>query len=456
VRRTGSAFAAKGGAFFAVTVGVTAMMGGLFQINPIWNLGPYNPVHVSPGSQPDFYMGWSDGRARLFPAWDIHIGGHNVPPVFWATAAFLTLLFVVAGGVPVGGAAVHERPRHNLLQRPRDVPVRTSLGVMAVTFYLVLLVSSANDWFALYFDVSLNATTWMGRIGLLVLPPIAYAAAYRICLGLQRSGRRVLEHGIETGIVRRLPHGEFVEVHQPLGGVDAHGHPIPLPCQGAPVPKRMNQLGAGGAPPPGSLLTPDPAVRNAGLERRAGNGEGHPFPRPSISERDRKVCRRRSGKCGNADTPERASARHPLLTCCYASARIGPPFRVRPSDARPRKHLGRLDMAKQTIVTLVDDLDGSEAEEQVEFAVDGKSYEIDLSTANSKKLREALAPFVAAARRAGGSGRRRSGGSASASRPTVDREQNQAIREWAQQQGMKISERGRIPASVLEAYHQSR
>jgi hypothetical protein len=112
-------------------------------------------------------------------------------------------------------------------------------------------------------------------------------------------------------------------------------------------------------------------------------------------------------------------------------------------------------MAKQTIVTLVDDLDGSEAEEQVEFAVDGKSYEIDLSATNSKKLREALAPFVSAARRAGGA-RRRSASPSAASRPTVDREQNQAIREWAQQQGMKISERGRIPASVLEAYHQSR
>jgi hypothetical protein len=111
-------------------------------------------------------------------------------------------------------------------------------------------------------------------------------------------------------------------------------------------------------------------------------------------------------------------------------------------------------MAKQTIVTLVDDLDGSEAEEQVEFAVDGKSYEIDLSAANSKKLRDALAPFVGAARRSGTT-RRRSGGSAAA-RPTVDREQNQAIREWAQQQGMKISERGRIPASVLEAYHKNR
>ena len=110
-------------------------------------------------------------------------------------------------------------------------------------------------------------------------------------------------------------------------------------------------------------------------------------------------------------------------------------------------------MAKQTTVTLVDDLDGSEADEQVEFAVDGKSYEIDLSAANSARLRDALAPFLSAARRT--SGRRRSSSTPAPARPTTDREQNQAIREWAQQQGMKISERGRIPSNVLEAYHQS-
>ena len=110
-------------------------------------------------------------------------------------------------------------------------------------------------------------------------------------------------------------------------------------------------------------------------------------------------------------------------------------------------------MAKQTTVTLVDDLDGTEAEEQIEFAMDGRSYEIDLSAVNSARLREALEPFVSAARRTGG--RRRSTGSAAAARPSTDREQNQAIREWAQAQGMKISERGRIPSNVLEAYHQS-
>jgi Lsr2 len=107
-------------------------------------------------------------------------------------------------------------------------------------------------------------------------------------------------------------------------------------------------------------------------------------------------------------------------------------------------------MATQTTVTLVDDLDGGKADEQVQFMVDGKAYEIDLSSSNSKKLRDALAPFVVAARRSGG--RRRIGAVTTAARPTTDREQNQAIREWAQKQGLKVSERGRISAAVLDAF----
>jgi hypothetical protein len=107
-------------------------------------------------------------------------------------------------------------------------------------------------------------------------------------------------------------------------------------------------------------------------------------------------------------------------------------------------------MARQTTVTLVDDLDGSNADEQVDFVVDGKSYAIDLSASNSQKLREAFAPYISAGRRVGG---RRSGATAgAAARSTTDREQNQAIREWALKQGLKVSERGRISASVLDAF----
>jgi ubiquinol-cytochrome c reductase cytochrome b subunit len=156
---------------------------------------------------------------------------------------------------------------HNLLQRPRDVPVRTSLGAMAITFYFWLVLCGCNDIIADKFNISLNATTWAGRIGILVLPPLAYWVTYRICIGLQRSDRAVLGHGIETGIIKRLPHGEFIEVHQPLAGLDGHGHPIPLEYQGAPVPKRMNQLGSAGHPVPGSLLRPDPPAETAALDR---------------------------------------------------------------------------------------------------------------------------------------------------------------------------------------------
>jgi ubiquinol-cytochrome c reductase cytochrome b subunit len=263
------AFAAKGGAFFAVVVGVIGIMAGIFQINPIWNLGPYDPAHISAGSQPDWYMLFSEGMARIFPPWEIYLfGRYTIPAAFWATVAFLPVLFVVAGIYPtIEKRMTGDHALHNLLQRPRDVPVRTSLGVMGITFYVWLVLCGVNDWIAYFFHISLNATTWAGRIGLLVLPPIAYWVTYRLCVGLQRGDRAVLEHGIETGIIRRLPHGEFIEVHQPLGGVDDHGHAIPLEYQGAPVPKRMNQLGSAGTSVAGSLLSPDPVDETVALEQ---------------------------------------------------------------------------------------------------------------------------------------------------------------------------------------------
>jgi hypothetical protein len=144
-----------------------------------------------------------------------------------------------------------------------------------------------------------------------------------------------------------------------------------------------------------------------------------------------------------------------IIDVSHPTEHLGPAYpglAVIPEDGRKDGQV-----AKQTTVTLVDDIDGSAAEEQVEFAVDGKSYEIDLSAANSTKLREALAPYISAARRSGG---RRSATPAAAaaappSRPAADRQQNQAIREWAVAQGMKISERGRIPSNVLQAYRES-
>lgn len=114
-------------------------------------------------------------------------------------------------------------------------------------------------------------------------------------------------------------------------------------------------------------------------------------------------------------------------------------------------------MAQKVSVALVDDLDGGEAESTVEFGLDGVQYAIDLSAENATDLRNAFAGYVAQARRTGG--RKRRGSTAKASAKTVpsagntaDRKRNQAIREWAREQGMEVSERGRIPAEIVEAY----
>jgi len=238
-------FAAQATGFFFIVFGMLAALGGLAQINPVWLFGPYNPAQVSSGSQPDWYMGLLDGSTRLFPSWEIRLWGHTVPPLFWPTVVLPGILIGLAAAYPFLEARLtKDRARHNLLQRPRDVPVRTSLGAMACTFCAVLFLSGGNDLIAKAFDISLNAMTWGGRIATLVLPPLAYVITYRLCLGLQRHDREVLEHGVETGIIKRLPTGEFIEVHQPLGPVDDHGHGV-LSYAGAAVPKRMNRLGKG-------------------------------------------------------------------------------------------------------------------------------------------------------------------------------------------------------------------
>jgi ubiquinol-cytochrome c reductase cytochrome b subunit len=266
-------FTVKSGAFFAMITGILGLMGGLLQINPIWQLGPYKPSQVSAGSQPDFYMMWTEGLARVWPAWEFYPFGHTIPGAF-GVALIMGLVFTLLIAYPFIEAKVtRDRAHHNLLQRPRDVPVRTAIGAMAIAFYMVLTLAAMNDVIALKFHISLNATTWIGRIGMVVLPAIVYYIAYRWCVGLQRSDRAVLEHGVETGIIKRLPHGAYIELHQPLGPVDEHGHPIPLEYQGAAVPKRMNKLGSAGAPGSGSFLTADPVSENEALTEAAHASE---------------------------------------------------------------------------------------------------------------------------------------------------------------------------------------
>jgi nucleoid-associated protein Lsr2 len=112
-------------------------------------------------------------------------------------------------------------------------------------------------------------------------------------------------------------------------------------------------------------------------------------------------------------------------------------------------------MARQVITTLIDDIDGKPADRTVEFGIDGANYTIDLSEANAGKLRKALDPFIVAGTRVGRGGVTRSAGrpGRGAGRGGVsDRTRNKAIREWAAKNGFQVSERGRIPQEMADAY----
>jgi hypothetical protein len=114
-------------------------------------------------------------------------------------------------------------------------------------------------------------------------------------------------------------------------------------------------------------------------------------------------------------------------------------------------------MAKQIVTLLTDDIDGSKADRTVEFSIDGVSYTIDLSDKNAGKLRKALDPYLAAASRIGRNSTARIATRSAAPAPSrANRDQNQAIREWANKNGYEVSERGRIPTSIVEAFHSKR
>ncbi|MFC5946638.1 cytochrome b, partial [Micromonospora harpali] len=108
-----------------------------------------------------------------------------------------------------------DRREHHVVDRPRNNPHRTSIGISAVSFYGVLWLLGANDEIAAFFHVSLNWTTYVGRFLVFAAPLVSYIVTYRICLGLQRRDSEVIGHGVESGVIKRLPRGEYIEVHAP-------------------------------------------------------------------------------------------------------------------------------------------------------------------------------------------------------------------------------------------------
>jgi ubiquinol-cytochrome c reductase cytochrome b subunit len=212
-------YAAKAGGFFFIVFGITALMGALFTINPVWMYGSYDPSPVTAGSQPDWYMGWLDGAVRLTPGFfEVTLLG------FTLSLNILIPALIIPGLITmpmilypwIEQWVTGDRREHHLLDRPRNVPTRTGFGVMAITFYLLLLISGGNDIIAAQLHLSINDITNVLRLLVFVLPPLAFLVTKRICLGLQRKDREKVLHGRETGTIYRTETGEYFEVHAPL------------------------------------------------------------------------------------------------------------------------------------------------------------------------------------------------------------------------------------------------
>jgi ubiquinol-cytochrome c reductase cytochrome b subunit len=275
-------FMAKTGAFFFFIFAVLALLSTFAQINPIWLFGPYNPSSITAGSQPDFYMGPLEGALRIMPAWEWNVFGHT-----FAFNVFIPAL--VPLGIIFTGAALWpflerwitgDHSEHHVNDRPRNAPTRTAIGMAAITFWGVLWLEGANDVLAAQLQIPLYTLTWIARFAIFLGPVVAYWVTKRICLGLQRKDLHLLEHGVETGIIRQLPTGEYVELTRP---VDEETRAVlEYNRVGAPeLPAARPAEDAGEVPAPGTrgplgrLRLDLNRVLTEGIPVGDGHGNGH-------------------------------------------------------------------------------------------------------------------------------------------------------------------------------------
>jgi ubiquinol-cytochrome c reductase cytochrome b subunit len=174
------------------TFGVLFLLGGLVQINPIWEWGPYHVGEATNGAQPDWYLGWLIGALRLMPGFDVVIGNYTlVPNPFWGGALFPLIVF----GVLVAWPSLErrfsgDRRFHNLLERPRDNPWRTAVGAGLFTWVLLIFVAGSLDRVYVTFGITYSTQLWAFRVLVWVLPLVVMFATKRVCEELL-AGERV-------------------------------------------------------------------------------------------------------------------------------------------------------------------------------------------------------------------------------------------------------------------------
>ncbi len=197
-------YAAKALGLFFLTSAVLCFLGGVFQINPIWIYGPFEPAEVSSASQPDWYMGWLDGALRIMPGWEVRAFGFEIPNPFFPGVLLAGLTFGLLYAWPFLEARVTgDYAAHHINDRPRTRPVRTALGMATITSYGVLFLGGAADVLAATFTVSVNSVLWTFRFAFFLAPPVTAWVTYRLCKELS------LRDGVETASkvrMRDIPH----------------------------------------------------------------------------------------------------------------------------------------------------------------------------------------------------------------------------------------------------------
>lgn len=230
----GPVYAAKAGGFFFIVFGIVAAISGLLTINPVWNYGPYDPSPVSAGTQPDWYIGFVDGALRLMPGVFGNFSFEWLIPFPWGTNTLsLNVLFpaLVPAGIMfmimftwpwIESWITKDTREHHLLDRPRNAPFRTGMGVAGVISYSVMWAAASSDLIATHFLVSLNDVTYWLRVLFIAGPILGFIVARRIALALQRKDREIVLHGRETGIIEMAPEGAFAERHEDLDAYKLH------------------------------------------------------------------------------------------------------------------------------------------------------------------------------------------------------------------------------------------
>jgi ubiquinol-cytochrome c reductase cytochrome b subunit len=174
--------------------GVLFLLGGLVQINPIWQWGPYHTYDATNGAQPDWYLGWLIGGLRLVPGFDVVIGKYTlIPNPFWGGALFpLVILGFLYFWPWLERKWSGDYSWHNVLQRPRDNPRRTAIGVGVISWVVLVFVAGSSDRVNLVFGIPYTGQIWFYRFFVFVGPVLFGAIAYWVCKELQE-GERVEE-----------------------------------------------------------------------------------------------------------------------------------------------------------------------------------------------------------------------------------------------------------------------